>query len=176
MSAVPRRFPLAGPMTTQSAEHDGPRGATGVPQGTGGPVATAAAEPEQDLVDLTQADPTTGSPAAAPLGRPAALQAPGPPVEPMKDSSEADLRLSRVIAPARDRRLLAMSLLVLVGLIVAGVGVGVVFAKDKDRADLLERILGIVFGPLVTLLGTSFTWYYASAPRDEAVRLPDREG
>ncbi|HET9654879.1 MAG TPA: hypothetical protein VFP72_05970 [Kineosporiaceae bacterium] len=163
-------------MTTQPAEHDDPGGSTGVPQGTGGPVATAAAEPEKNSVDLRDVGTTTGAPAPGPVSGPVMPQAPGPPVEPMKDSSEADLRLSRVIAPARDRRLLAMSLLVLVGLVVAGVGVGVVFAKDKDRADLLERILGIVFGPLVTLLGTSFTWYYASAPQGEEVRLSDREG
>ena len=56
---------------------------------------------------------------------------------------------------------LALSLLVTVAIIAIGLLVGVMFT-GVNRLDALKSIAGIVFGPLVTLLGTSFAWYFAT--------------
>jgi hypothetical protein len=73
---------------------------------------------------------------------------------------EVDVSSHEPPPPPRHRMTLAMALLVLVGLVALGSGTAMVVAP-LDRVEPLERILGVVFGPLVTLLGTSFTWYYS---------------
>ncbi|MFJ2834624.1 hypothetical protein ACIO52_04610 [Nocardia sp. NPDC087230] len=61
----------------------------------------------------------------------------------------------------RQRYLLASRLLILVGVISVMLLAAVVFAP-ADRVEGVKTIGSVIYGPLITLLGTSFAFYYAS--------------
>jgi hypothetical protein len=84
--------------------------------------------------------------------------------------------------PPRHQLTLAVGLLLVVAvlaLMAVGVAGWVAVSgpprnSSGDPFEDLERILSVVFGPLVTLLGTSFTWYYSSRQRASAGSTPPR--
>lgn len=54
--------------------------------------------------------------------------------------------------------------------IVAAATVGLIIAAafvHGDQLEAVKSIASIVFGPLVTLLGTSFAWYFANKDSNE---------
>lgn len=55
---------------------------------------------------------------------------------------------------------LAVALLLTVSILAIGLVLAVMFTGES-RLESIRSIAGIVFGPLVTLLGTSFAWYFA---------------
>jgi hypothetical protein len=57
---------------------------------------------------------------------------------------------------------LAISLLGTVAILAIGLVAAVMFTGES-RLEALKSIAGIIFGPLVTLLGTSFAWYFAKS-------------
>src|SRR5215212_453690 len=75
--------------------------------------------------------------------------------------------------PPRHQLTLAVGLLLVVAVLaVMALGVAGWVAvsgsprnASGDSLGELERVLSVVFGPLVTLLGTSFAWYYSSTQR-----------
>jgi hypothetical protein len=94
-----------------------------------------------------------------PEGQPPEMDATGE--SPMADSADPPLRQDEGEPPPRHRLGLALGLLGLVAVVCVGAGVEIAFVRNS-RVDVVVRILEVIFGPLVTLLGTSFTWYYAS--------------
>lgn len=55
---------------------------------------------------------------------------------------------------------LAVALLATVATLAIGLVLAVMLTGES-RLEQVKSIAGIVFGPLVTLLGTSFAWYFA---------------
>ncbi|WP_433598849.1 hypothetical protein ACQPXH_24555 [Nocardia sp. CA-135953] len=43
---------------------------------------------------------------------------------------------------------------------------GAAIFAPSDHLEAVKSIASVVFGPLITLLGTSFAWYYASRKSD----------
>jgi hypothetical protein len=80
---------------------------------------------------------------------------------PRGSSLEPPLERKETPPPHRHRLRLALHLLWLIGILTVGAGAAVVFVPDEQRVQAIEDFLPIVYGPLITLLGTSFTWYYA---------------
>lgn len=62
---------------------------------------------------------------------------------------------------AKHRFTLAWMLLALVAA-VALIGLAAAFWIDTSRFTQMRETVQVIFGPLVTLLGTSFAWYYAT--------------
>lgn len=65
----------------------------------------------------------------------------------------------------QQRFTLAIGLLILVALIAIGL-LGAAIFVPTDHIEAVKSMGSVVFGPLVTLLGTSFAWYYASRKSD----------
>jgi hypothetical protein len=55
---------------------------------------------------------------------------------------------------------LAVALLATVSILAIGLVLAVMFTGET-RLESIRSIAAIIFGPLVTLLGTSFAWYFA---------------
>ncbi|WP_380177003.1 hypothetical protein ACFEMC_23305 (plasmid) [Kineococcus sp. DHX-1] len=62
----------------------------------------------------------------------------------------------------KHRFTLAWLLLALVALFAIGSVIAAILLPT-NRFEQAREVIQIVFGPLVTLLGTSFAWYYASS-------------
>ncbi|MFE3447073.1 hypothetical protein ACFXNW_28910 [Nocardia sp. NPDC059180] len=69
--------------------------------------------------------------------------------------------MSNVVSVSQHRFTLARGLLALVAATSLFLLAASVFAP-VDKLEAVKSMGSIVFGPLVTLLGTSFAWYYAT--------------
>jgi hypothetical protein len=69
-----------------------------------------------------------------------------------------------------DRRFqLTAGLMVLVGVLSIGMFALVAFLP-ADRANVIKDLIPVIFGPLVTLVGTSFAWFFATTDREDRKR------
>lgn len=75
-------------------------------------------------------------------------------------------RLGNKASLPEHRFKLAVALLATVSILAIGLVVAVMFTGES-RLESIRSIAGIIFGPLVTLLGTSFAWYFAKTSDSE---------
>lgn len=71
-------------------------------------------------------------------------------------------RRSRRLKLPEQRYRLARALMVTVAILAIGILLAVMFTGES-RLENLKSTAAIIFGPLVTLLGTSFAWYFAKS-------------
>lgn len=78
------------------------------------------------------------------------------------ESPQAGVVGARVGEPLDNHRFsLASQLLWLVAATTVALLLAAAFAP-ADHLEAVKSIASVVFGPLITLLGTSFAWYYAT--------------
>ena len=65
-----------------------------------------------------------------------------------------------------DRRYHITVMLIGVVAVLAAGGLAFLLIRPDSPNDTLREYLAITFGPLVTLLGTSFAWFFASSERE----------
>jgi hypothetical protein len=86
---------------------------------------------------------------------------------PLPLKAGTQVRLGKKAGLPEHRFMLAIALLATVSILAIGLVVAVMLTGES-RLESIRSIAGIIFGPLVTLLGTSFAWYFAKTSESDS--------